>query len=362
MGEPSPLPSKIIKSISPYGGRLANFSKQYMGSSGVGVVNSKFGTGNIAGTGTHGNLNMRFSDEIDSRQNSDQWRHSTGKHIKSSQEVQILAQENEQLKLVIEEMKSEMERVFGQVQSMGKEIFLVKEESLQLREKGNNLQKEGQDAKSQIAQQTHQLNSKDIQIKENLDLMKNYHQESLDNREKLEKVLLTNRELEQTWSERFNDVQSKYDELVEERESLLNTLAKLKSKAQKWNDSKQKDNFCTGQMDVQLAEQDDLRIRNDKLNVAIDIKNKENERLRSNLNKKMFSQNKVPENRVSVEDKDGNADSKRHIPRQGSIDNVGSNKNAGLSGRNIPLGTQPKPVRNYNLKDDAEFNHQFNNK
>lgn len=50
---------------------------------------------------------------------------------------------------------------------------------------------------------------------------------------------------------------------------------------------------------------DDLRIRNDKLNVAFDLKAKENLRLRENLSKKIFNGGRIPGDKKEAVEKAG---------------------------------------------------------
>lgn len=94
-------------------------------------------------------------------------------------------------------------------------------------------------------------------------------------------------------------------ELVECRESLLKTLAKLKAKAKKYDDSKYNEGVGDNQINLLLADLDDLRIRNDKLNVAFDLKAKENLRLRENLSKKIFNGGRIPGDKKEAVEKAG---------------------------------------------------------
>ena len=278
---------------------------------------------------------------------------NTNNLLRASHEFEFIRNENESLQMVIEEMKTEMEKTVMEVRTMRQEIQLHKNDNLYLKNENNEFKKDTQEYKNQIAQLTHQINTKDLQINENLDQMKNYHQEALDNRNQLNgaeekhKDVLAKLEAE---NEQLNiDINS----MIEDRESLLETLAKLKAKAKKWDENafrSQNENPANNQVDLQQAELDELRIRNDKLNVAYDQKNKECERVRKNLNSKMFTNRGIP----GQTKKDSNQ--KLDKSETEKSPNKTQPKNTPGTDSNMTFMKGPKLPRNYNLKDDEEFN------
>lgn len=114
MGDPSPLGSRIIAMSSPFNPRY-NFSN---------LRNSQNNKQDL-----YNKANLRNSDEIlsvtenPSYPNQNFLNHDL---IRSSKEFQTLQQQSESLQIVIEEMKSEMERTVQDVQTMRHQIHSVK--------------------------------------------------------------------------------------------------------------------------------------------------------------------------------------------------------------------------------------------
>ena len=113
MGDPSPLASKLYNFSNPYNlSKLRQSNKNNMQ-----------------------RINLQVPDEISNDS-------KTYNLLRSSQEVDYIKNENDSLKMVIEEMKSEMEKTSLEVKTMVQEIYNHKNDKLYIKNENNDLRKD----------------------------------------------------------------------------------------------------------------------------------------------------------------------------------------------------------------------------
>lgn len=127
-----------------------------------------------------------------------------------------------------------------------------------------------------------------------------------------------------------NSFEDQLKEVSKDRDELIRTLSRLKSKLNKLEDSSSKRD--TTKLDIYLAEIDRLMIEKDGLQETLNKKDSEIERLRKNLENQIH---RMPNRRDNTRDK------LSLQPRTTDSEN-----------------TNKRKVRNYNVKDDAEFGNQ----
>lgn len=132
----------------------------------------------------------------------------------------------------------------------------------------------------------------------------------------------------------LDQLRSKFEDdlrqAAKDRDELIRTLSRLKSKVNKLEDSSTKRD--TTKVDVYLAEIDRLMIEKDSLQDSLEKKDAEIDRLRKNLENQIH---KMPGRRDNTRDKQSLQ------PRTADIEN-----------------TNKRKVRNYNIRDDSDFGKQ----